>query len=743
MLRGLLLLFLASAAFGGTTVPLLLALPTATNVNAIQVDPSGNILVAGVYYPNVPASPFGHAFVGKLTPDGSQVIWWTPLAGSQNDGVLAMALGSDNSVYVTGTTQSPDFPTTSGSMQPATSLLSQAFAAKLSPTGAVVYATYIGGSAETTGTAIAVGSSGNAFITGAITAAGVFPTSPGAVAGSNAFNGTAYILELNAAGSAAPVAISGFGGAAIAIDPQGNIYAAGAFQGPAPTTPAAFQTGTSQYLCSSGFFGIGACPYQHVAKIDPTGTKLIFATYIAGAYGAIPSAIAVDAAGNVIVAGSTNSPDYPTTPTAYQPEYFANPATIFAPPFTTEPPLAAGFVTKLSGDGSSLVWSTLVSGSGAGPAFTLGDGISAIGFDSSGNILLAGRAASIDFPGLWLTPVASRPPQPSAEGDVSVGFVARLSPDGTTLSPTELIPGSVNATAIAGRSDGSAVIAGYGTESLSGVVAPVFAVVSLSPVGRVAAISDTADNAKIVSVAPGQLLTLYGTDLAPTDAYPSAVFPTSFNGVTVRFNGIAAPILYTSAIQINLQVPYEISGQTQVTMQVASQQVSPMVAESYILAVVERQPSVFIVATAFSQTLFDMAACNGQNASGLQPLALNADGTANSCANPAASGSVVTIFLNGLGVSNPAQTTGVISPSPVAINPAAAINANLGVPSGAAASLLSTTTLPGSIDSLAQVQIQVSSTSSFVNVPLEVQQASESPFLVRGPGILIWVRPAN
>jgi hypothetical protein len=98
---------------------------------------------------------------------------------------------------------------------------------------------------------------------------------------------------------------------------------------------------------------------------------------------------------------------------------------------------------------------------------------------------------------------------------------------------------------------------------------------------------------------------------------------------------------------------------------------------------------------------------------------------------------------DGLGVSNPAQTTGVISPSPVAINPAAAINTNLGVPSGAAASFLSTTTLPGSIDSLAQVQIQVSSTSSFVNVPLEVQQPSQSPFLVRGPGILIWVRPAN
>ena len=436
----------------------------------------------------------------------------------------------------------------------------------------------------------------------------------------------------------------------------------------------------------------------------------------------------MDAAGDVIMAGSTNSPDYPTTPNAYQPEYFASPAQIYEPPFTIVAPLSAGYITKLSADGSSLVWSTLLSGSAN--SSSLGDSISGMGIDATGNILVSGRASSSDFPGLWLTPVASRPTSGSR------GFVTRLSADGTTLSPTELIPASVHASGIAVRADGSAVPVTYGATFVAGIATYSLSTVSLSSVGHVTAIADTADNAKIVSVAPGQLLTLFGTNLASGPSNPSG-FPTSFNGVTVTFNGLAAPILYTSGTQINLQVPYEIANQTQVTMQVASAFVSPAISESYVLAAVERQPSVFVASSAFSQPIFGNAACNGQNAAGLQPLALNADGTQNSCANPAASGSTVTIFLNGLGVSTPVQSTGVISPSLVAISPAAAI-----VSGSNAGTKLSTATLPGSIDSLAQVLIQVKSSPSFLNVPLEVQQPSEAPFLVRGPGILIWTRPA-
>jgi uncharacterized protein (TIGR03437 family) len=698
MLRGFLLIFLFSAnqAFGGTVQPLP-ALPNGAIANAVQVDSAGNIYVAGEYFPNPqnPNAP-GHAIVGKLSPDGSQVIWWTVLAGSQNDSATALVLGSDNSAYVTGTTYSPDFPTTPGSFQPTPSALGEAFAAKLGPTGTIVYSTYIGGSGS--GAAITVDPAGRAFITGSL-GSSVFATTPGAVSGApNTGYNSAYVIELDPTGSKALLAISGFGGNAIAVDPQGNIYAAGAFAGPhVPTTPGGFQTSSpAPQVCESSFAMASPCAFQHIGKIDPTGTQLIYATYISGSLGAIPAAIAIDAAGNAIVAGSTNSIDYPTTPLAYQTEYFAFPFSTFVPPHISEPPVPTGYVTKLNASGTGLIWSTYFGGSGVTyKQFPWGDQITGMGIDAGGNILVSGFAQSSDLPGLWSTPVALRPP-PSGEG-----FVARLSPDGTVLSPTELVPETNSNVGIAVRSDGSAV------------VVPTLAAVSLSPVGRVTAISDPADEAKLVSVAPGQLLTFYGSNLA-----------TSANGVTVTFNGIPAPILYASGIQINVQVPYEISGQTQVTMQVLSPLVSPPLSESYILAVVERQPSVFISSN---------PQCSG---SGLQPLALNADGTQNSCMNPAPSGSVVTIFLNGLGVSNPALATGAISPSAIGLVPAATFVYG----SAATTDFLSTTTLPGSIDSLAQVQIQVSSTSSVVNIPVEVQQPSESPFLVRGPGILIWVR---
>src|SRR5579863_5399034 len=117
MLRGLPLLFFLSAIQLFGAVQPLPALPYATVANSVQVDAAGNIYLAGWFYPHPPAFP-AHAFVGKLSPDGSQVIWWTVLSGSADDRIRAMALGSDNSVYVTGSTQSPDFPTTNGSMQP-------------------------------------------------------------------------------------------------------------------------------------------------------------------------------------------------------------------------------------------------------------------------------------------------------------------------------------------------------------------------------------------------------------------------------------------------------------------------------------------------------------------------------------------------------------------------------------------------------------------------------------------------
>jgi uncharacterized protein (TIGR03437 family) len=283
------------------------------------------------------------------------------------------------------------------------------------------------------------------------------------------------------------------------------------------------------------------------------------------------------------------------------------------------------------------------------------------------------------------------------------------------------------------RGDGTVLVASYNGNG------SVLQAVNLSTAAtRVTVISDSADNARLSSVAPGQLITLYGNNLAPTA--PGVIDPTQpLTGLTVRFNGIAAPLLYASATQINLQVPFEIARQRQVIIEVSSQLASPPVSETFFLAVLDRQPSVFLLPEDFTSTVFDVASCNGQSVSGLRPLALNADGTLNSCANPAPSGSAVTIFMNGIGVTTPPQTTGTLSNSLTDLSPGPAL-----LISRASATILSTSTIPGSIAGLAQVRIQLSSASGSVTIPMYVPFPSGSgEIFVRGPGLLIWVVPAN
>jgi uncharacterized protein (TIGR03437 family) len=700
------------------------SLPPLSNgavAEAVRVDSSGNLYVAG-------SNGSGHAFVAKLTPGAAQTVWITDFAGSKTEAATALALGPGGAVYAAGTTQSTDFPTTPGALQPS-GPAGSAFAVKLDSNGKVTYSTYLPAS---NCHAITADAEGHLLLTGILEAGQTFSATPGAVMGAPLPSGvpyaSSYILEIDPTGSTIDMAIIGFGGYQIAVDAQGYIYAAGAFLGPlAPTTPGAFQSTVAVNVCAASPIMFPApCLYQHLAKIDPTGTRLVYATYLDGSWGASPSGLAVDSAGNVMVAGTTSSPDYPTTPGAYQPEYFANPAVQTLPPFLVEAPPTAGYLTKLNATGTALVWSSYFAGSGGKipDSVTTGDAIAGMAVDASGNVLIAGFASSADFPGLWNTPVASRPPVPA--NGVSIGFVGRLSPDGAAISPVQLVDALLFSEAeppnfLTVAADGSAVLAG-----------PALLDVSLAAPGRVQTICDPADGAKVVAVAPGQLLTLYGDNLAPAGPGTPSGLPTAFNGVTVTFNGIAAPILYAAAGQINLEVPFEIAGQPQATMQISSQSVTPEVSESYYLAIVPRQPAAFVSAANFSGPFFDIADCGGQAVAGIQALAVNPDGSINTCTNPAAPGSMVTLFLDGLGVTAPPEITGAISASAVAISPSAAL-----VPSGSGLpAALVTQTVAGSISAVAAVQVPAPAASSALH--LELVDSEGAAYLVRGPGIIVW-----
>jgi hypothetical protein len=148
--------------------------------------------------------------------------------------------------------------------------------------------------------------------------------------------------------------------------------------------------------------------------------KLLWGTYVTGTYGAIPAGMAVDGAGHVIVAGTTNSVDYPITSGAFQTAYTA--AGPQAPNNSGNfgPPNSIGYATKVSSGGGALLWSTYFRGSSQ-------EQITGMTVAPSGEILLSGRAASNDLV-LPDTPEGCRP-----SPNQVLGFVARLTPDGASV----------------------------------------------------------------------------------------------------------------------------------------------------------------------------------------------------------------------------------------------------------------------------------------------------------------------
>jgi hypothetical protein len=263
------------------------------------------------------------AFIAKLDPAGSALVYATFLGGSGGGDIgLAIALHGAGRVYVAGSTSSSDFPTTLGAFDRIFNggdyLGTDAFVARLNPDGnALVYSTFLGGSSDDKGTAIAVDGVGRAYVTGS-TSSSDFPSTPGAF--DTTFNGgDAYVSKLNSDGSA--LAYSTFlggsdidEGSGIAVDVVGNAYVTGdTFSSDFPTTPNAFDPTYNVLLLQHAD--------AYMAKLDPTGSALAYATFLGGVGPELSDAIALDEAGNVYLMGSTGSDDFPTSLGAFDPTY--------------------------------------------------------------------------------------------------------------------------------------------------------------------------------------------------------------------------------------------------------------------------------------------------------------------------------------------------------------------------------------------------------------------------------------
>jgi len=710
MLRSLALLtmFAAMPASRGA-VQLLSLLPRGAVSTAVQLDRAGNIYAVGYTTPAT-FQDSQDAFVAKLSPDGSRLIYFTSLAGSQQDAATGLALAADGSVYVTGNTQSADFPVTAGALETTnpTPGQQQGFLVKVNPDGAIAYSTYLTSPLYPQMTGIALASGGELFLTGI----GRRPDAPFSAAPQG------FILKLDAALSKVVMTVYGTGGGLLQLDSQGNIYVAGSAQpnltsiGPAqtlvlPAFPAtAFQPTHDAAICitfGSGPGGPGgsySCRYQYVAKLNPAGTVL-WATYVTGTYGAMTRGMAVDEAGDVIVAGTTNSDDYPVTPGAFQTAYTAAAMPFPVAPGSSykDPPPATGYITKVNSTGTGLVWSTYFGGS-----FT--DRITGLAATPTGEILVSGRAGSSDLPGLEVTPAGCRP---SAVEEL--GFIARVAADGATAGPTQLIAGApdctyLNCDVASGYTNYLAswpVTVSAGGTAVTGGTNGTLAAVDYLSASRLACVKDPADNVQLRKLAPGQLLSLFGEDLAPVLPFlPASGVSASTNDFGVFFNGIPAPILYSSGQQINTQIPFELAGQASVRVQVVNKQLPLKLAETYTLAVAERQPAIFLSTAAWTSPFPGYTQCGGTVAIGPAALAVNADGTLNDCANPAVSGSTVTLFANGLGQLTPALATGTVAAAPaVMLAPGVTLlDPNL------SPLITETSTLPGALNGVEQIQFK-------------------------------------
>jgi hypothetical protein len=296
------------------------------------------------------------------------------------------------------------------------------------------YSTYLGGGVgDDGGGGIAVDAAGNAYVTGA-TNSTTFPTTPGSFDTSfDGFNGElldAFVAKLSADGTSL-VYGTYFGGARresgvdIAVDSAGNAYVIGTLtRSRIPTTPGAFDTSYN-----------GGFEDAFVAKLSAPGTSLIYATYLGGSGSDRGGGIAVDAAGNAYVTGSTLSTNFPTTPGAFDTSFNG---------------INDAFMAKLSADGSSLVYGTFLGGSEA----DVGTGITV---DAAGNAYLTGRTYSPDFPA---TPGAFDVTYNSI-GDTDA-FVAKLSADGASLAYSTYLGGDDNdsGSGIAVDAGGNAYVTG-------------------------------------------------------------------------------------------------------------------------------------------------------------------------------------------------------------------------------------------------------------------------------------------
>lgn len=374
-------------------------------------------------------------FVTKLNASGTSLAYSTYLGGNSDDYGHHVAVDNAGNAYVTGRTNSTNFPVTQGAFQTVYGGGTvDVFVTKLNSEGtAIIYSTYIGGALADQANAIAVDNNGNAYITGWTSSLnyditqGAFQTTNGGTNNSS----DVFVTKINPAGNGLVYStyIGGTGseyGNHIAIDNEGNAYVAG-------------YSNATTYKVTAGVYqgksdgGIDAI----VTKLNAAGSALVFSTYLGGSGTDMANSVFVDNNKDVYVTGYTASTNFDVTPNAYR--------TAHGGGFQGNDI----FITKLNQAGSQLVFSTFVGGNGQ-------DTGNDIAVDAAGNVYFTGQTTNANFP------LSANALQTTFGGGSFDAIVGKLNANGTQLLYATLLGGSQNdnGTSINIDQQGNALITG-------------------------------------------------------------------------------------------------------------------------------------------------------------------------------------------------------------------------------------------------------------------------------------------
>jgi uncharacterized protein (TIGR03437 family) len=617
----------------------------------------GNQVFAGLDSPTVP-------FVVKWNPDGSQMLYSTFFGGSFSDSIAAITVNAQGQAIIAGNTASSDFPVTHTLSAPG-SQSSSGFVAKLSADGTqAIYSAILGGSKGVTIDALAIDASGTPYITGS-TPSPDFPTTTSAA------------------------------------------------QPKLPTAACQRTTNPLDVIPGLGTYGF-------ISKLSADASSLVYSTFLTGACGSVGQGIAVDAAGEAVVAGTTPSPDFPVLTNAYQTTFPGGSAASSAYPN----PVDFGFVTRLSAAGDKLLASSFIGGgyytqagalaldssgnayvtgltwgitpgatpgayqskvaTGCPPVFNIGPGPigpsggsdvfllkldpafshalfltylggicddfgTAVVLEPSDNVWLAGRPSQ-DFP--LVMPYEGNGTGPNFVSEFNADASQLLfssSSDGANLAMDP--SGSIYVSGTTQVSGGLKKNTGFGSGNIASLVkidpaaTPPVVINSIGVSTTNKAVPGSSVSSIFPQIAPGELIDITGQHLGSSETLNAKLdstgrLPFQLGATSVYFDGYLAPLISIQDGLIVCFAPFEITSKSEVTVIVDGQ----------------RSNMVRVGVAASAPTILTI---------------VNPDGTVNSAAHPAPAGSVITFYVTGLGVTFPLSQDGSVSapPLPVPVTP--------------------------------------------------------------------------